>query len=96
MGSLTSIPFTMCMKFNNEAYKLIFNFCDATPLIIIQSTIFFRMYLRFSELVFGANGRLDEPLKLLILSCAALPINEVDVAETDVALGSKFLLFLYQ
>lgn len=53
-------PLTMCMKFSKEAYRLIFNFCDASPLMMIQSTIFFKMYFKLKLFVFGVNAKFDE------------------------------------
>lgn len=48
--------FTMCTKLSSEAYRLIFSFCDASPLMMIQSTIFFRMYFKLNVLTFGPSA----------------------------------------
>lgn len=88
-------PLTMCMKFNKEAYKLIFSFCDASPLMMIQSTIFFKMYFKLKLFVFGVNVKFDE-----------LMFNEVPIAREWLALklldvarpfaSMETLAFLYQ
>lgn len=72
------------MKFNSEAYKLIFNFCDASPLMMIQSTIFFKMYFKLRLLVFGVKAKF-----VVMLSDAPFVANACDCA---LVVGSAKLL----
>ena len=71
--------FSLCRKFNKEAYKFILSFWDVTPLIIIHSAMFLRMYLRLKvfDLAELMVGRPWKKLMLLLISLLVAVLSAV-------------------